>query len=201
MHPTETGCPQGGIISPLLCNIALHGMAKLLGIQYDDKGQVPHKSPYNLIFYADDFVVLARSKEECEQAKHLIKTWLSERGLELSEEKTRIKHITKGFDFLGFNIRRYKTKKKKNGYVLLIQPSKESIKAHKQQMKEAWKKVRSWTTTNAIRYLNSKLIGWCNYFKTGVSKRIFSKLSHWMWQKEVRFVKRRHPNKCWHTGS
>jgi len=80
MHPTETGCPQGGIISPLLCNIALHGMAKLLGIQYDDKGQVPHKSPYNLIFYADDFVVLARSKEECEQAKHLIKTWLSERG-------------------------------------------------------------------------------------------------------------------------
>lgn len=113
---TNAGTPQGGVISPLLANIALHGMETLLGIAYWKDGSMKQSCPYMLVKYADDFVVFAKTKEACEEAKSRLQTWLAERGLELSEEKTQIRHLTEGFDFLDFNIRHYQTQGKKWGY-------------------------------------------------------------------------------------
>lgn len=195
--PTKAGTPQGGIISPLLANIALHGMETSLGISYDKNGQLRQRSPYAIVKYADDSVVLARTKEECQKAKEKLETWLKERGLELSEEKTRIRHIEEGFDFLGFNIKHYKTSSKKKGVVLLAKPSKESVKAFKKQMTLEWKKALSWDTKRVIENLNPKIMGWASYFRAGTSKKTFSKLDQWMWGKQAWYSYRKHPNKSW----
>ncbi len=105
LYPTETGCPQGGVISPLLLNIALHGMEEALGIVYNPSG--PKRGKYMIVRYADDFAVFCRTREEAEEAKRLLTEWLETRGLRLSEKKTRICHLTEGFNFLGFNVRQY----------------------------------------------------------------------------------------------
>lgn len=112
-NPTETGTPQGGVISPLLANIGLHGLEEYIK-QCNPK--------LGIIRYADDFVVTAKDKESLEKVFIQIKQWLSERGLEISAEKTRIVHIDDGFDFLGFNPRQYKGK-------LLIKPQKGKVLA------------------------------------------------------------------------
>ena len=134
LQATISGTPQGGIISPLLANIAFHGMEDVLGITHHEKGGVKTESEYNLVKYADDFVVFSKSEDTINKAKSLIVTWLKERGLELSEEKTKISNIKEGFDFLGFNIRQYETAYKKRKKVLLIKPSKSSVLSFKKQM-------------------------------------------------------------------
>ncbi len=106
-HPTETGVPQGGVVSPVMLNVALHGMEQALGIDYNAKGQSHGK--YALVRYADDLVVFFPTREEAEKAKRILADWLKERGLQLSEDKTHIRHLTEGFDFLGFNVRLYRT--------------------------------------------------------------------------------------------
>jgi RNA-directed DNA polymerase len=102
-HPTETGTPQGGVISPLLANIGLHGLEELINTYKTPRNKWGHRTKLGIICYADDFVVTAREKEHLERALTLIKQWMSERGLEISEEKTRIVNIADGFNFLGFN--------------------------------------------------------------------------------------------------
>jgi RNA-directed DNA polymerase len=102
---TEQGTPQGGVVSPLLANIALHGMEEAIGVRYDYRGQLIGKRA--VVRYADDFVCLCQSREDAEQVQRILVEWLKVRGLTLSEEKTRIVHLTEGFDFLGFNIRYY----------------------------------------------------------------------------------------------
>ncbi len=117
-HETEAGTPQGGVVSPLLANIALHGMEEALGV-FRKQGII--RSSRAVVRYADDEVVFCESREDAEQAIVTLAEWLKKRGLTLSEEKTRIVHITEGFDFLGFNIRQYKTPKTaRSGYKLLI---------------------------------------------------------------------------------
>ncbi len=101
--PTTAGTPQGGIISPLLAHIALHGIEDALNITYDKQGRLNQKSEYAVVRYADDFVICAKSEESCIKAKEIIGNWLNIRGLKLSEVKTKIRSIEKGFDFLGFN--------------------------------------------------------------------------------------------------
>ena len=101
-HSQEAGTPQGGIISPLLANIALHNMETILGIKYNCRGESMGNRV--IVRYADDFVILCETKMDAELAKYEINSWLKTRGLELSEEKTQIVHITQGFDFLGFNV-------------------------------------------------------------------------------------------------
>ncbi|HEV7737166.1 MAG TPA: group II intron reverse transcriptase/maturase [Chlamydiales bacterium] len=194
---TEKGTPQGGVISPLLANIAFHGMENVLEIKHTRLGCLKQACPYALVRYADDFVVFGKTQESCEKAKTLLEPWLLERGLELSEKKTHIRHLKEGFDYLGFTVRHYPTRGKKRGYVLLIKPSKESIKKYKQEMKKNWKESIGTSTENMIRHLNSKITGWCNYFRTGVSKRVFSALDHWMWGRQARYLYRRHPAKQW----
>jgi RNA-directed DNA polymerase len=100
LHPTEAGTPQGGTVSPLLLNVALHGMEQALGIRYNARGE--NRSQYALVRYADDLAVFCPTREQAQQAKRLLATWLEKRGLKLSEDKTRIRHLTEGFDFLGF---------------------------------------------------------------------------------------------------
>lgn len=106
LHPTIAGTPQGGIISPLLANIALHGMEAALGISRYAQGCIKRGSRI-LVRYADDFVAFCASQSEAEQTQVDLQRFLNGRGLNLSEEKTRIVHLSEGFDFLGFNIRHY----------------------------------------------------------------------------------------------
>ena len=122
-HATEQGTPQGGVISPLLLNIALHGMEQAIGVTYNSHGQLSGKRA--VVRYADDFVCFCETKEDAEQVQETLTAWLKERGLTLSAEKTRIVHLTEGFNFLGFNIRHYRTPQTtKTGWKLLIKPSK-----------------------------------------------------------------------------
>lgn len=194
---TLAGTPQGGIISPLLLNIALHGMEDVLNINYDKYGRINPKSEYALIRYADDFIVCAKSKEACIKAKEIINDWLNIRGLELSEEKTNICHIDNGFDFLGFNIKQYKTRSKRRGVAVLTKPSKDSIKSFRKSMIIEWKKSLSWSAERVIENLNPKIKSWCSYYNKVASKKIFSYLDWWMWIRQARFAYRKHPNKQW----
>jgi len=118
-HATEQGTPQGGVASPLLANIALHGMEEALGVTYDYRGQLIGKRA--VVRYADDFVCFCETREDAEQVQKILVEWLKERGLTLSEDKTRIVHLTEGFDFLGFNIRHYPAPQtSRTGWKLLI---------------------------------------------------------------------------------
>jgi RNA-directed DNA polymerase len=145
------------------------------------------------------------NQEVIKDAKAIIAEWLQDRGLTLSEEKTKIVHSTEGFDFLGFNCRHYdipsdnsyyaKTKKNKKGFKLLIKPSKKSIAKHSEKVSEILKKMKSATQEAVIDKLNPVISGWTNYYKSVVSSTTFSRLDYEMWTKLWAWSKRRHPNK------
>jgi RNA-directed DNA polymerase len=203
-HDTEKGTPQGGVISPLLANIALHGMEKGLQIKREP-GSGYLRSHRAFTRYADDFVVMCESEEDAYKAKAELNIWLSARGLKLSEEKTRVVHVDDGFDFLGFNIRRYPvtskaTDKKKQytpGHKLLIKPSKESVKKFRANIKETMMLLKGAPVAVVITRLNQIITGWANYFRSQVSKLTFGKLDHYIFQRESRWLHFRHHNKGW----
>ena len=192
-HDTEAGTPQGGVISPLLANIALHGMEEALGVKHKSTGEI--RGPRAVVRYADDFVVFCESKEDAEQAEITLKEWLSDRGLSLSPEKTRIVHLTQGFDFLGFNIRHYENQTSKSGFTLLIKPSKKSVKAIREKLHDEWTHSVGSNASAVIKKLNPIVRGWANYFRIGVASRTFNSLDQWMFQKERRYASRSHPTK------
>lgn len=192
-HDTKAGTPQGGVISPLLANIALHGMEEALGVRYSKQGYLNGNRA--LVRYADDFVVFCESREDAEAVVQTLKDWLGQRGLTLSEEKTRIVHITEGFDFLGFNIRQYRAPKTpRSGYKLLIKPSKDSVKRIRTKLRTEWLSLRG-SNALAVMKLNPIIQGWANYFRIGVAHRTFRALDYWMFLREARFTKRKHPKK------
>jgi len=196
-YNTEAGTPQGGVLSPLLANIALHGMEEALDVKYSSQGYI--RGSRAVVRYADDFVVFCESKEDAEQAVVTLEEWLSKRGLSLSQEKTRITHLTQGFDFLGFNIRHYKAPQtSKTGYKLLIKPSNESVKAIREKLRAEWQKGLGSNTIALIKRLNPIIRGWANYFRIGVAKAIFYKLDNWMFHRERRYANRTHPTKPQH---
>ena len=196
LHATETGAPQGGVISPLLMNIALHGMEDALGVRYDGRGQI--KGSRALVRYADDWVLFCESEEDAQAARRQAQEWLQERGLRLSEGKTRIAHLTEGFDFLGFNIRHYHAPKTaKSGYKLLIKPSKASVRKFKERMRHEWKDLNGHNAMEVLKRLNPILRGWANYFRIGVSKRTFEALDHWMFDRCARHIRSNHSRKGW----
>jgi RNA-directed DNA polymerase len=195
-HDTPTGTPQGGVISPLLANIALHGMEAALGVKHDYRGQII--SSRAVVRYADDFVVFCESKADAEAVITTLTEWLGQRGLTLSPEKTRIVHLTEGFDFLGFTVRHYKAPRtSRSGYKLLITPSKQAVKAVRAKLRERWLHLRGSNVQVVVKELNPIIRGWANYHRTAVAKVVFHKLDHWMWQRAVRYVKRTHPHKTW----
>lgn len=181
LFTTESGTPQGGIISPILSNITLDGIEELL------KPFKNHK--VNFVRYADDFIITGKSKEILEEEiKPLITFFLNERGLTLSEEKTRITHIETGFNFLGVNIRKYKEK-------LLIKPSKENVKTFLNKIREVVKSNKTIEQKEMINLLNPVIIGWSNYHKYFVSKKTFSYVSSEIFKVLWNWSKRRHTNK------
>jgi RNA-directed DNA polymerase len=200
LHATETGVPQGGVISPLLLNVALHGMEQALGTSYTPKGVLC--GTYAVVRYADDFAVFCPTQEKAVEARSLLATWLEARGLKLSDEKTHVRHLREGFPFLGFNIRHYPTpNSSRRGYKLLIKPSTDSVNQLKRKLKELWRKHVGTPTVALIHETNPVIRGWSNYFRTGVAKEIFSELDHFMYYRAQRYMKRRHPRKSggWRT--
>jgi RNA-directed DNA polymerase len=193
-YETHAGTPQGGIISPLLANIALHGMEDALGITYNKYGQ--NQSQRAVVRYADDFVVFCETKEDAENCKQILAQWLTARGLTLSEEKTQIAHIKEGFDFLGFNVRQYWTKKNERGWKLQIKPSKKSVKKIRERLRKEWQSLNGHSAEKVIKRLNPIIRGWANYFRTQPASRTFKALDHWMFQKELKFLRQQHPKKA-----
>ena len=178
-NPTETGTPQGGVCSPLLANIGLHGLETYIKSTNPKLG---------VVRYADDFIVTARDKGSLEAAQIQIQQWLSERGLELSTEKTLITHISEGFDFLGFNHRHYHGQ-------LFIMPSKKKVLDFCKRIGKELKAMNGCEQEAVIRKLNPLLRGFANYYKGVVSKDIFSYISHRVWKYLWQWGKRRHPHK------
>lgn len=190
---TEAGTPQGGIISPLLANIALHGMEDVLGVRYDNRGKLIGNRA--LVRYADDFVVFCETKEDAEQVKFTLNKWMGERGLQLSEEKTKISHLTEGFDFLGFNVRQYAAPQSKTGWKLLIKPSQKSMQKIREKLRQQWLNLKGCDVKTIIMKLNPIIRGWANYFRIGVSSEAFADLDDWMFRRESRYANHTHPNK------
>lgn len=189
------GTPQGRTISPLLANIALHGIEKLFG---SETRQGQHVTPtqrsgpnrgISLIRYADDFVVIAPSPEVIQDYVFpKIHEFLGRRGLQLSEAKTRMVHIREGLNFLGFEIRRY-------GKVLLTKPAKEKVNKHVERIRRYLKDHQQAPVGQVIRDLTPKVWGWANYYHAGTSKETFSKVDHKIWVMLRRWCIRRHRNK------
>src|SRR5882724_11803957 len=137
-HKTPTGVPQGGVVSPVLLNVALHGMEAALGVKYDKRGQLIGSRA--VVRYADDAVVFCESREDAKQACSTLAHWLKTRGLTLSAEKTQIVHLRKGFDFLGFHIRHYPAPQTgRAGYRLRITPSKHAIQEVRKKLCALWR--------------------------------------------------------------
>ncbi|CDM96791.1 MAG: reverse transcriptase domain-containing protein [Limnospira sp. PMC 1279.21] len=198
---TETGTPQGGVISPILANIALDGMARLIETTYPKVKGVKIKA--TVIRYADDFVVISPSLEIIEQCKIAISEWLKPIGLEIKPGKTRICHTLNpieydgkleepGFDFLGFNIRQYPAGKYKTGktggaasrpigHKTHIKPSNKAVKAHTEVIKDAIKHLKTAPQSALISKLNPIIRGWSNYYSAVVSSETFVKLDHTVW--------------------
>jgi len=219
---TNEGSPQGGVISPLLANIALHRLEQLV-IDYTRKlkgNKRGNQSSISLIRYADDFVILANNETQINEMRELVRNWLARMGLELSPSKTKIVHTLfnpqwsedekfenckdAGFDFLGFNVRQYEvddhhsgksTKKKLLGFKTLIKPSKKAIKKHYDAIAEIIDAHKSAPQAALIAKLNPIIRGWVNYYSTVVSKETFSTLDHLVYQKLSRWANRRHPGK------
>ncbi len=192
-HAQESGTPQGGIASPLLANIALHGMEDALGVKYNYRGESTGKRI--VIRYADDFVILCETKKDAELAKCDVKKFLKIRGLELSSEKTKICHISEGFNFLGLNIRHYKVKNTKTGYKLLIKPSKKFLQKTRRDIREIFLNHSRKRVGDLIGKINPVIRGKANYLNKYVSSKAFSGLDKYLFKRQVRFVKRTHPNK------
>lgn len=194
--PTQKGTPQGSVISPAMANWVLDGLQlaidKAVGIRYQSGNRAKRvNNPYriHLIRYADDFVVTCKDKITLEQiVKPTIILFLQNRGLELSEAKTTITHIDKGFDFLGQNIRKYHGK-------LLIKPSKKNIKSFLHKVQQAIKLRSSMSTYDLIQKLNPMIRGWAMYHRHIVAKATFSYVDNQIWQMLWKWALRRHRNK------
>lgn len=203
---SDAGTPQGSVISPLLANVALHGMEnRMTQLANSLKGnKSANRTSLTFIRYADDFVCLHPDREVIDRAKAILQEWLKEAGLEINEQKTRVTHVSSGFNFLGFNIRQYQVGKHNSGknshghplgFKTLIKPSKERVKKHYEKIAEVIFRHTSAPQRALVLRLNPIIRGWANYYSTAVSKETFSKLDHMVWQRIKRWGKRRHPNK------
>lgn len=193
---TPAGTPQGGIVSPLLANIALHGMEEALDIRrYRNGRPVKEKNTRALVRYADDFVVFCKSKADAEAATDTLRQWLASRGLELSQEKTRLVHVREGFDFLGVHTRLYKSAFKKNGVVCLQTPSRTSVRRFRQNVNAVFATHKGNNAQALIHALAPILRGWGNYFRPFVSAKTFGNLDDWLFHRLCYWAKRTHNGK------
>lgn len=190
---SDAGTPQGGIISPLLANISLHGMEKVLGVKRNNRGESVGNR--QVVRYADDFVVFCKTKEDAEKTVEILESWLQERGLNLSKEKTRTAHLSEGFDFLGFNVRQYKDKTTKTGLKLLIKPSKEALQRIRDKLRLTWLECLGHNVNYLLNKLNPIIRGQANYYRSQVSSKSFRTLDNFMFKRAIRYANRTHPKK------
>lgn len=201
-HDTDSGTPQGGVISPLLANIAFHGMEEALAIRYrkyNNRSYAAelHPRSLGLVRYADDFVVFCHTHDKAEQAKRTLESWFHERGLTFSPEKTRIVNLDDGFDFLGFNVRQYKVSDSQNGHRLLIKPSKKSVESIKRTLRQAFHDRRGFHVEVVVGTVNPIIRGWASYFRVGVAAEVFRHLDHYLFTLQKQWVDWKHPTKTW----
>jgi RNA-directed DNA polymerase len=191
LTPTGEGTPQGGVISPALLNVVLHGMEDAAGVRYQrsgtDAAHTAAGSPV-LVRYADDLVVLCHSRQQAEQAKARLAAWLAPRGLAFNEDKTRIVTLEEGFDFLGFTVRRYRGK-------LLIKPAKAAVRRIRERLRAEMRSLRGANAQAVIARLNPIVRGWSAYYRTVVSSQTFTALDHYLWKLTYKWAKHSHPNK------
>lgn len=216
LFPTSLGTPQGGVISPLLANIALHGMEYRIkeyvgSLKYLDKNKTSRMDNVSLIRYADDLVILHKDLTVVQGCQAIISDWLKDMGLELKPSKTRLAHTLNpvenekpGFNFLGFNIRQFSvgkshsgknTQRQPLGFKTIITPSQEKVKVHYNKIAEVIDSHKSLPQSALIKHLNPIIRGWSNYYSTVVSKVTYSSLDALMYSKLRAWAKRRHPKK------
>jgi RNA-directed DNA polymerase len=195
--PTDTGTPQGGVLSPLLANVALDGMERQFDAEYADgrpKAPATRKGSNRgiaVLRYADDFVITAPTREVLETyARPRVEQFLEERGLALSEAKTRIVHIKEGLNFLGFHIRKFG----KQGKLLTV-PQKDKVLKHVRALRSYLDAHKQTPAGRVIKELNPVIRGWANYYRHCAAKHVFQKVRHAQWQMLWRWAKRRHPTK------
>jgi RNA-directed DNA polymerase len=190
--PTEEGTPQGGTISPLLLNVALHGLEEAAGTRYQTIGVragTVQRGSVILVRYADDMIALCHSREQAEQVKARLAAWLAPRGLAFNEDKTRITHLDDGgFDFLGFSVRRYHGK-------LLIKPSKAAVRRLRKRLATEVRGLRGSNAMAVLAKLSPIIRGWAAYYRGVVSSKVFSSLDHYVWQLLYKWATWRHANK------
>jgi RNA-directed DNA polymerase len=191
LYPTLKGTPQGGIISPLLMNMTLYGLERIVHKSVPwNMPQSKARTGVRVIRYADDFVISGKTKELLtERVLPAIKIFLAERGLSLSEEKTGIIQITEGFDFLGQHLRKHKNGK------LIITPTRKSVQGLQTAVRCILKAQCAGDTVSMIRRLNQTIRGWCNYHRHVCSSRIFNWFDSWLFWEIKRWLHRRHSNK------
>lgn len=189
--PTEEGTPQGGVISPLLLNVALHGLEEVAGVRYvtsgTHAGEIRAGSPL-VVRYADDLVALCHSQEQAQHVRELLAEWLAPRGLTFNGDKTKIVFLQDGFDFLGFNVRRYRRK-------LLIKPSAAAVKRIRSRLSIEMRTLRGSNAAGVLRAIVPIVRGWTAYYRGVVSTEIFSTLDHHLWKLTYKWAKYSHKSK------
>jgi RNA-directed DNA polymerase len=218
LTPTEEGCPQGAVVSPLLANVALHGLEEHVTSAFPTRvkreGQSIRWQP-TVVRYADDLVILHRDLTVIEQAKHLAADWLAKMGLEFKPSKTWITHTLHrhdgrvGFTFLGFEVRQFPAGKRHSGktggkhqvqigFKTIIKPSKEAMHRHQLRIKEVVDKHKAKSQSDLIWQLNPIIWGWSNYYCRENASEAFGKADHLTFLKLWRWAKRRHHNNSHH---
>jgi len=219
LFPTETGVPQGGPISPLFANVALHGLETAITSAFPaSRTQNGKRVSWRLkiVRYAVDLVILHRDLGTIKEIQEMVNHWLKDMGLELKPSKTRITHTLTphnrnvGIDFLGFNVRQFQAGKthtgkdirgNRLGFKTIIKPSKGAIRRHSKRLQEIIRQHRGAPQTAVITRLNPKIRGWTQYYATVASSKTFSKLDYLTFMKLRYWAKRRHQNQSWYKVS
>ena len=191
LYPTTQGVPQGGLISPVIGNLVLDGLEQVV------KGKTERfrrKHQISFVRYADNFIITANNREVLENLTPGIEAFLSERGVSLSEEKTKITPLSEGFNFLGQTVRKHKRRNGKVGK-LQITPSKASFQAIKSKIRTLCKSHKGVTPKELINKLNPVLRGWANYHRHVICGETFNQVDNFVWGQVYRWCKRRHPDK------
>ena len=194
--PTDEGSPQGGVISPVLMNVALHGIEQAAGVRYRNSVRSDVETVVGcpvLVRYADDYVAMCHTREQAEKVKADLADWLKPRGLAFNEDKTRIVHVKDGFSFLGFDIRRHIDRQ--GSAKLLIKPSKESVQRLRKRLRADVRSMHGANAAAVVFRLNPVVRGWSAFYRSVVSSRVFTGLDHYVWHITYRWARRSHPNK------
>ena len=187
--PTEEGSPQGGVISPCLLNIALHGLEEAAGVRYGPGGIRTAKGSPVLVRYCDDFVVCCHTRQQAGQVKARLAEWLAPRGLAFSDEKTKIVSLGKGYDFPGFNVRRYRNGK------LLIKPGKAAVRRVKRKLAGQMRRLRGHSASAVLAAICPITRGWASFYRPVVSKKTFASVDDYLRQLTCKRACRSHPGK------